>query len=69
MVDAKSSEALERTVAAVADEADADVRSVWKRLAGGRLRPKTERRVDRALASHGLAPSSDNGSTPPPRAA
>lgn len=36
----------------IADDAAADERSVWKRLGGGRLRPKTERRIDAAIAAN-----------------
>lgn len=34
----------------IAKDAGADERSVWKRLAGGRLRRLTERRVDESIA-------------------
>jgi hypothetical protein len=47
----------DRLVREIAAEASADIRSVWKRLAGGELRPKVQERIDRALASR-LTPES-----------
>jgi hypothetical protein len=35
----------------IADAASADTRSVWKRLAGGELRPKVQHRIDREIAA------------------
>jgi hypothetical protein len=40
----------EEQVERIADLASAHPRSVWKRLAGGTLRPLCQRRVDRAIA-------------------
>jgi len=39
-------------VNAIAEDAAAHARSVWKRLAGGRLRGRVEQRVDRAIERH-----------------
>lgn len=66
MHEAKRQNGLEQKVEATARDAFVDKRSVWKRLAGGTLRPLTQCRVDRALAAHGLSPGHD--STPPPSA-
>ena len=41
----------ERTVAKIADAAEASERSVWKRLAGGRVRGLVQGRIDRAIAA------------------
>ena len=38
------------SVAKVAELAECDERSVWKRLAGGYVRPKVRDRIDRAIA-------------------
>ncbi len=40
----------ERTVARIAAVAEADERSVWKRLAGGEVRGRVQARIDRAIA-------------------
>jgi hypothetical protein len=40
----------ERTVATIAATAEADERSVWKRLAGGEVRGRVQARIDRAIA-------------------
>jgi hypothetical protein len=40
----------EAAVARIAEAASADVRSVWKRLAGGTLKKKVQARVDAAIA-------------------
>ena len=42
----------EATVAAIATDAEADPRSVWKRLAGGKVRGRVGARIDRAIAAH-----------------
>jgi len=42
----------EAVVAAIAAEAEADPRSVWKRLAGGKVRGRVGVRIDRAIAAH-----------------
>jgi hypothetical protein len=42
----------EATVAGIAAEAEADPRSVWKRLAGGKVRGRVGVRIDRAIAAH-----------------
>lgn len=42
--------------AQIAEEASADIRSVWKRLAGGTLKPKVQERIDRAIAARAEAP-------------
>ncbi len=47
--DAKISD---ETVKKIADDACSDERSVWKRLGGGSLRPKTAKRVDAAIAAN-----------------
>jgi len=41
----------EKTVQAIADAAEADARSVWKRLAGGEVRGRVAARIDREIAS------------------
>jgi hypothetical protein len=41
----------EATVVAIAAEAEADPRTVWKRLAGGRVRGRVAARIDRAIAA------------------
>ena len=41
----------EDTVAAIAAEAEVDVRSVWKRLAGGKVRGRVGARIDRVIAA------------------
>jgi hypothetical protein len=58
-------ENIDAKVRRVASEEDVDERSVWKRLGGGRLRPKVERRVDRGLARCGLAPPHHDSAAPP----
>jgi hypothetical protein len=40
----------EDVVQEIADEASVDIRSVWKRLAGGKLRTKAQARIDQAIA-------------------
>jgi hypothetical protein len=40
----------EETVAAIAAEAEVDARSVWKRLAGGKVRGRAGARIDRVIA-------------------
>jgi hypothetical protein len=42
----------EAVVAAIAAEAEADPRSVWKRLAGGKVRGRVGARIDRAIAAY-----------------
>jgi hypothetical protein len=41
----------DKTIARIADVAEASERSVWKRLAGGRVRGRVQGRIDRAIAS------------------
>jgi hypothetical protein len=41
----------EETVAAIAAEAEVDARSVWKRLAGGKVRGRAGARIDRVIAA------------------
>lgn len=41
----------DEVVKEIAEAASADVRSVWKRLAGGTLRPKVQARIDRGIAA------------------
>jgi hypothetical protein len=41
----------EKTVAAIAEAAEANERSVWKRLGGGKVRGRVQARIDRAIAS------------------
>jgi hypothetical protein len=41
----------ENTVNEIAAEAEADPRSVWKRLAGGKVRGRVAARIDRAIAA------------------
>jgi hypothetical protein len=41
----------DKTIAKIADVAEASDRSVWKRLAGGRIRGRVQGRIDRAIAS------------------
>jgi hypothetical protein len=40
----------DKTVARIAAAAEADERSVWKRLAGGVVRGRVQARIDRAIA-------------------
>jgi hypothetical protein len=47
----------EETVAAIAAEADVDARSVWKRLAGGKIRGRAGARIDRVIAARFAAQS------------
>jgi hypothetical protein len=39
----------DKTVAKIAAAAEADERSVWKRLAGGAVRGRVQARIDRAI--------------------
>jgi hypothetical protein len=41
----------DKTIAKIADLAEASDRSVWKRLAGGRIRGRVQGRIDRAIAA------------------
>ena len=41
----------EQAIAEIAREAEADPRSVWKRLAGGEVRGRVQARIDRAIVS------------------
>jgi hypothetical protein len=51
----KAAPPTEELVRDIAKKALCDERSVWKVLPGARCRPKTQARIDRELASRGLA--------------
>ena len=62
----------DETVARIAEAAEATPRSVWKRLAGGRIRGRVQARIDRAIAearavagSSAPAPSAPTQTKPP----
>jgi hypothetical protein len=52
----------------IAELASADARSVWKRLAGGKLKPKVQSRIDAAIAAvlGSRESESSSQSSPPP---
>lgn len=62
----------EKTVAKIAAAAEADERSVWKRLAGGEVRGRVQARIDRAIAEARAqlveTNTTDEASTVTPRA-
>jgi hypothetical protein len=53
----------DETVARIAEASEATPRSVWKRLAGGRIRGRVQARIDRAIAE---ARAVAGSSTPAP---
>jgi hypothetical protein len=62
----------EAAVAKIAAAAEADERSVWKRLAGGEVRGRVQVRIDRAIAEARAqmaeANPTDDASSTSPRA-